>query len=68
MGGERKRALRPEAGSASASLSLPKRQRKADPFGVSQLAKLRVVEYSKLPEWGASANERYARRRDPPPP
>ena len=30
-------------------------------------AERRVVEYSKLPEWGASENERYARRRDPPP-
>ena len=30
-------------------------------------AERRVVEYSKRPEWGASENERYARRRDPPP-
>ena len=30
-------------------------------------AERRVVEYSKRPEWGAGENERYARRRDPPP-
>ena len=30
-------------------------------------AERRVVEYSKLPEWGPRENERYARRRDPPP-